>query len=465
MKWPKLNSLQTRLMVVSISTSVLALAGAGGLATWQLHQDLFMRTKQDHTRSVIQFHQDVETYQEHHSPDTAISRAVAKYSRSNRWLRVRDANGTLLAASPELALYEPLPFPVEYDPVFLQFRQHTFIRCGQPIELVDRSTVYLETLTDVTDSAAVYRSFLQMLTVSGMTVIGIVVVGGMIAIRRSLLPLGNMSQLSNMISTDNLPDARLMLEKPPTEVRDLAEAFNGMLNRLSQAWGAERQLLNTISHELRTPLAIVQGYIEGTLRRGQNLTEEQTANLGISLEEVHRIERLLKDLLDLARVEAGTVHLNLELIDLNEILYDLGSSAQHLGPHPIQVNVPPNAIIVKTDRDRLKQVLLNLITNAIRYSDPESPIVLRLEIRQGRAVIQVQDHGIGISAEQQARIFERFYRVSEARNRAQGGVGLGLAITKALVEMMRGTISVQSEVGKGSTFTVLLPIVRIGHST
>ncbi len=460
MRYRFTTSLQTRLMVVSISTAILALASAGGLATWRLYNDLFVRTKEDHYLAVLRFHEDVNRLQASLPPRVALEQAVEKYTAGQRWIRITSDDGQVLLSSGALGHPTLPPFPPTVEPKLVYHEAAAFIRCGQPINLTDDSVVYLETLTNVSHYSESYYAFLKVLALSSSTMIVGVLVGGMWLVRRSLQPLHNMNSLSNHVSPDNLADVRLMLEDPPTEVEQLAEAFNGMLNRLSQAWGAERQLLDTISHELRTPMAIIQGYVEGILRRGQNLNDNQRDNLNTALEEVQRVERLLSGLLDLVRAESATHALKLETIQLNDLIKEMQSSAQYLGQQSILADVPQDPVIAKADRDRLKQVLLNLLTNAIRYSDPENSITVRLQVSGSTALLQVQDQGIGISEEQQARIFERFYRVSEARYRSQGGLGLGLAITKALVENMRGELTVESTLGVGSVFTIHLPLIH-----
>ncbi|MFQ3612557.1 MAG: ATP-binding protein, partial [Cyanobacteriota bacterium] len=143
---------------------------------------------------------------------------------------------------------------------------------------------------------------------------------------------------------------------------------------------------------------------------------------------------------------------------LDWFLEEIAALSKQLGPNPIFVENHPTPLTVMADWDRLKQVMLNLISNAIRYSDPGAPITLRLKESASQALIQVQDQGIGIPLDQQSRIFERFHSVSTSRSRQQGGIGLGLTIAKAFVENMRGQISVESAPGKGSTFTITLPL-------
>jgi len=452
------RSLQNRLVLISIGACLAVLGATGGIATYRLRYDLFVRTNRWHEMTVMVFQQDVATYKEFYPEAEAIQRAIDKYTRSDRWFKVTTLDGDVVATSLNFASQPEVLITPPTVPTLMRDREFYFILCRQPLDPSNPNSLKVTTITDVTDSYEVYLSFLRTLVLSGASTAALIAFLGSLLIRRSLQPLHSISQLSATLSPQTLPEARLILEKAPTEVAQLAESFNGMLNRLSAAWDQEKQLLSNISHELRTPLAIVHGYLESTLRRGDNLTDHQRENLTLSLEETQRVVRLLKDLLDLARAEAEVSRLQCKPLRLDWFLEEIGALARQLGPNPIFVENHPTPLTVMADWDRLKQVMLNLISNAIRYSDPNAPITLRLEGSADQALIHVQDQGIGIPLDQQSRIFERFHSVSTSRSRQQGGIGLGLTIAKAFVENMRGQISVESTPGKGSTFTITLPL-------
>ncbi|MEL7407288.1 MAG: HAMP domain-containing sensor histidine kinase, partial [Cyanobacteria bacterium J06558_2] len=290
------------------------------------------------------------------------------------------------------------------------------------------------------------------------TLIAIAVMTSLIAayIHRSMRPLKRISQLTSNISADKLDQAQISLEQAPSEVKELAETFDRTLRRLSEAWEHQRELLSNVSHELRTPLTIISGYMQSILRRGENLSEMQTEALTIASAEADRTVQLLQDLLDLARLDSGSMQFQTETILLNELLQEVISMAQQYSQRSIKCHAPENEIAIKADCNRLKQVLLNLIDNAVKYSEPETPVIIRLRSEYNQAIVQVCDRGFGIPLQQQGRIFERFFRVDEARNRA-GGTGLGLSIVKTLVEGMGGSISLRSELNQGSIFTIRFP--------
>jgi signal transduction histidine kinase len=218
-----------------------------------------------------------------------------------------------------------------------------------------------------------------------------------------------------------------------SEVKELAQTFNMMLSRLFDAWEQQRQFVSNVSHELRTPLTVVLGYLQSVLRRSTNLNDYQQEALETAASEADRTVRLLQNLLDLARADSGYMHFHLESLVLNDLVAEVAGMAEKFSDRFVTVKASTE-IEAMADRDRLKQVLINLVDNAVKYSESDQPISLKLEARDRQAVIQVCDRGVGIPLQDQSRIFERFYRVDEARSRMSGGHGLGLAIVKTLVE-------------------------------
>lgn len=215
-----------------------------------------------------------------------------------------------------------------------------------------------------------------------------------------------------------------------------------------------------VSHELRTPLTCIKGYTE-TLLEGAMEDKELTRRwLSTIYTETQRLERLIKDLLDISMMEADQVDLQMVGCDLKEIV---SHTVTVLKPRAeenemvIHAELPANAPLWKLDHDRISQVLLNLIDNAVKYSSPGSNVYVRLFFSAERATIEIRDEGQGIPAEDLPRIFERFYRVEKARSTRFGGRGLGLSIAKHLIDAHGGELTAESEFGKGSKFTITLP--------
>jgi len=277
-------------------------------------------------------------------------------------------------------------------------------------------------------------------------------------IQRSLRPLRQLNQMTSVISVEDLGKAQLYLDNAPSEVKELAQTLTMLLSRLSKSWEQERQLVSNVSHELRTPLTIIHGYLQSILRRHNNLTEIQLEALKTAASEAERTIHLLQDLLDLARADSGYLHFQIRPFLLNDLVEEVVAMAKKYSDRQITIESVVHTIEVRADYNRLKQILLNLINNAVNYSEAGTPITLKLDQFNDRATIQVCDRGYGIPLQHQARIFERFYRIDESRSHATGGCGLGLSIVKTFVEGMGGSVNVQSKLEEGSIFTITLPL-------
>ncbi|HDW7838624.1 TPA: sensor histidine kinase, partial [Staphylococcus aureus] len=212
-----------------------------------------------------------------------------------------------------------------------------------------------------------------------------------------------------------------------------------------------------VSHELKTPITSIKGFAETLIDGAKNDAESLDMFLNIILKESNRIESLVTDLLDLSHIEQHTEldtdYMNLS--DLTRRIIDNMMTQANQKNISIHTDIEKD-VIVKAQESKIAQVITNLLTNAINYSYEDGDINVRVYRDDFRVIFEVQDFGIGIKLEDQQRIFERFYRVDKARSRDSGGTGLGLSITKHIVEAHQGNIEVNSQVGKGSTFKVIL---------
>jgi signal transduction histidine kinase len=222
------------------------------------------------------------------------------------------------------------------------------------------------------------------------------------------------------------------------------------------------QLLATVSHELRTPLASIKGFATTLLRQDVRWDEAtQREFLRIIEEESDRLEELIDNLLDMAQVEAGALRIHPEPLQLRRIVREAVAQAQRrTEAHWFVVDLPAVLPRVWADPRRIRQVLGNLLENAIKYSPDGGEIAVRCEVDATNVIVSVADHGVGIPPEFQERVFDRFFQVNGASTRAVGGSGLGLAIVKGIVEAHHGTIWVEAAPGQGSIFRFTLPIVK-----
>jgi signal transduction histidine kinase len=223
---------------------------------------------------------------------------------------------------------------------------------------------------------------------------------------------------------------------------------------LSEVESMHRQLISNFSHEVRTPLTISYGYMQSIYRRSENLTPLQKKVLEIAISEMKLTIDLLQESLDLARLDRDSICFLPTTVHLNSLVLETIMTHQEAQKRKVILEVEDINISVQADTIRLKQVLSKLLDNAIKYSDDE--VTIKLEKLKNCVTVSVCDRGCGISSKDQSQIFTPFYRVDPSRSRITGGVGLGLAIAKVLVEGMEGTLNVYSNLGKGSTFKVVL---------
>jgi heavy metal sensor kinase len=276
---------------------------------------------------------------------------------------------------------------------------------------------------------------------------------------QAMRPVDQMTQAARAIGRTTDFARRLPQPAQQDELGRLARTFNDMLDQLAEAYGTQKRFLADASHELRTPLTVIRTSVE-SLRRGMDadpVAREET--LRAIARESERMGRIVSDLLTLARADAGQP-LERRHLALDSLVLEVYTQEQTLA-NGVRLQLGEwDQIAVEGDPDRLKQVMLNLVDNALRYTPSGGEVTLDLLQRGDEAVFQVRDTGPGIPAEQVSRIFDRFYRVDQPRTRGAGGTGLGLAIAREVAEAHGGRIDVESHVGEGSTFALVLPVAR-----
>lgn len=281
--------------------------------------------------------------------------------------------------------------------------------------------------------------------------------GGFLLARKSLAPVVAMSNQAEHISARNLHE-RLQVRNAKDELGHLANVFNELLSRLDRSFERMRAFMADASHELRTPLSIIRGEADVALSQDRDSADYKAA-LAIIQDEAKRLSRLVDDMLELARADAGQRPLRVEAFYLNDLMDECCRGAQVLAVQKglsLRLEPAPD-ISFQGDEDILRRMLLNLLDNAIKYTPAGGAVTVTLKQEPGFITINVSDTGIGIPAEAAPQVFERFYRIGQARSRADGGSGLGLSIAKWAAEAHKGSITVTSQPGQGSTFTVSLP--------
>jgi heavy metal sensor kinase len=282
--------------------------------------------------------------------------------------------------------------------------------------------------------------------------------GGALLVRWALKPVGHIITSAERISFHNLSE-RLPVPNTRDELERLSQALNGMIRRLDDAFQHNQRFLADASHELRTPLAIIQGELESVVEHMGGKPEVQNIT-GSALEEMERLKKIVDGLFALSRLDAGEAQQESAAFDLGELA---ATTADQMGLLAEDKNISIRGdfapkIMVRGDRARLKQVLVNLLDNAINYTPNGGRIEVRVTARGGKALLEVSDNGIGIPGEAIPHLFERFFRVDKARSREGGGAGLGLSIVKSICTAHNARVDVESKVGEGSRFTVELPL-------
>ncbi len=283
------------------------------------------------------------------------------------------------------------------------------------------------------------------------------------AIGKALQPLHSLTEAALQINRADDLSRRIPYRGPPDEIGQLVMAFNETLERLEKLFTSQQRFLADVSHELRTPLTVIKGNADLMRRTGQ-VDEESLRSIE---DEADRLTRLVGDLLLEAQAESGRLPLRFAPFELDSLLLDVYQEMTILARGRVALRLHEiDQVTILGDRDRLKQVLVNIIANAINYTPEGGEVYLSLGKVGGQARLIVRDTGPGIPAEDLPHIFERFYRAAKERPRAQvGGFGLGLSIAHWIVVHHGGRIEVQSQEGRGTTFCIWLPLSQQEHSS
>ena len=310
----------------------------------------------------------------------------------------------------------------------------------------------VESLHSIKSELGVVRRVLHLALPLAVLIAGF---GGFFLATKNLAPVRWMADQARSITDKNL-HSRLEIGKANEELTVLADSFNELLSRLDQSFETMRRFVADASHELRTPISVIRGEADVALDHDRGPAEYKES-LAIIQDEARRLTRLIDDLLNLTRADAGHVTVRAQEFYLNDLLADCCRSMQaKAGAKQIDLECSsPEDVTFRGDQELLRRLMLNLLENAIRYTPAGGQVKVKLDTGERGLRIQVSDTGIGIAPEAAPHVFDRFYRGDQARSRQNGGFGLGLAIVKWIAESHDGTVELSSTPGTGSTFTVL----------
>ncbi len=388
---------------------------------------------------------------------------TAPWDAGNPWFELWDEQGRLVRRFWPLADSSLKQLPVapvrdrETLSVFYVADEVRLRVLSVPFPVPGRSETWMIRVMRIHQPAAGALGALRLIILIALpVVIALLVAGGYVLTRRWLKPLDDMVAAADRITADDL-GRRLPVTNPQDELGRLAAVFNVTLGRLEDSFTALDRFVADASHELRTPLTTLRSVGEVGLR-GERTPAEYRETIGSMLEEAHRLQLLVQRLLELASTESGAPPLNREPIRIDEYVTrcveELGILAEMRQQRIVLGLVPCKTA---TDPVIFRQAFQNILDNAIKFSPDGSTIAVTVREDEGSCQVAVRDQGPGISPEYQARITERFFRPESALGRGRRGFGLGLAITKAYMHLLGGTLSHEPVAPHGSMFKLTLP--------
>jgi heavy metal sensor kinase len=400
--------------------------------------------------------------------ETEINEAYAPEVNGHFIRVVEEGVGVLyVSGSPKDGAFDPSQVPLPQGDeksrprkVRLTGGQHLLIDTQQ-FTAPDGSKFVVESGVPYQQIEVVLHGLLVTFAIYMPFIISLAVVSGYWLMRRSLQPVDEITKRAEGITSTNLSE-RLPVIRTGDELERLSVSLNRMIERLDQAFQHINRFSADASHELRTPLTILQLELEG-IAQSHRLTPSLTDQIGSALEETHRMSHIVENLLAISRLDAGEVKMDKVRLDLGHLAASTAEQMRLLAEEKLilfRSNVATN-IHVEGDRSRLQQVIVNLVANAIKYTQEGGEVEVNVRRDRGVAVLEVSDNGAGISAHALPHVFERFYRADKARSRNSGGAGLGLAIVKAICTAHGAEIKVSSKEGQGSRFTVELPLLDV----
>jgi heavy metal sensor kinase len=380
------------------------------------------------------------------------------------WFEILSPTGSILLREGLLSDWKPLsslmPRVGAITSFSAELRGHLHVRALADNTVIAGEPVLLRVFRSEAELRRAMAEFGVVLGLGLPLSVALSAVGGYLIAHRSLSPVSQIAARARQITGESL-EGRLPVPNPHDELGQLVTVFNATLARLENSFGELRRFTADASHELRTPLTALRAVGEAALRSEAEDTKGLREALASMLEEARRLSDVVDALLLLARADTGGVSPSLQQVDLAGLLDEVRETLLVLAEEKSQqIEIAAEPITVRADRELLRLALLNVVHNAIRYSGEGLMVSLRIRRSDANVVVEVVDQGPGIAPEHRQKIFERFYRVDQARSRASGGVGLGLAIARWAIERQGGRIELESELARGSLFRIVMPILK-----
>ncbi len=454
LKLPIFQTIKFRLTIWYLVALALLLAGFGGVAYHMLSRDLYKNLDDSLRTRVAELQTSIEVK----------NKQISFEQKFNDLILIFDANGALSQRLGPNVRFSNIEEMVQQA----LFGQSGFLTAqtneGQDVRLyatpfnLDSSTRVAIVVGRLTREIREILSFFRVIIVcAAVAVVILAGIGGMFLANRTLKQVEHITDIAREIGEGDL--SRRIDIRSEDEMGKLASTLNWMISRLETAFRKQRQFAADASHELRTPLAIIQA--ESSLVLDKKRTQaEYRKSLELVSQEVSYMAEIIGKLLLLARSDAADEPANFQDVNVRDLLTELSSDLESLAQEKGLTFAlgQLDDLTVKGDRLKLRQLFLNILDNAIRYTPSGGAVSGSLVRKDGSAFVTVCDTGVGIPSEHLPFIFDRFYRVDNARSSAEGGTGLGLAIASSIAKLHGGAIQVESQVGKGTAFYVSLPL-------
>lgn len=398
----------------------------------------------------------VETLQA--NPDVPRSQLLKAFVPENGIIRVIDQNGEeLIPTITKSESYTQLAYEfIDHEKRTIEKDEqgHYIAVVMKPIIWENGEVATLQVANFLIALDEMMHTLFYVLVAASLIILIPTVIAGNLLSKFVLQPIQKLIETMKI----NIHDKNWQLIEVENESKDelyeMVTTFNELMRQLKESFKKQEQFVSDASHELKTPLSIIKSYAELLKRRGKANPELITESIDVIEQEAERMQLLVNQLLDLAKNKQALPHEPIDLVPLVKKVHRIFADAYD---RKIHLDIAEKSVLIKGNEKQIEQVVYILLSNAIKYSEKE--IALYLYVKQQFAVLDVIDKGIGIPEEEQKRIFDRFYRIDKARSRQTGGTGLGLAIANEIVKHHGGTIEVVSEIGKGSTFTVNIPML------
>jgi heavy metal sensor kinase len=385
---------------------------------------------------------------------------------SGRFIRIMRADGSILyqspapinqnfvpATIPTLRNWGPQPFSLEDS----HAGPHTVLIEAVPFVAPEGNSFLIEVGVSTREIHSTLHGLVTTLALGMPLIIAVAALGGILVMRRALRPLDEITRTAETITSRNFGE-RLPTVRTGDEIERLTTSLNRMMGRLEDSFQHISRFSADVSHELRTPLTILRGELE-SLAQYDHLSPAALEVVGSALEEIGRLTQIVNQLLEISRLEAGQATKEIAVVSLGELAISTAEQMRLLADEKsIRIDyLVSSEVAVVGNASLLKQVVVNLLDNAIKYTPQGGTVELLVESKGTRAVLEVRDTGIGIPAHALPHICERFYRADKARTRHSGGAGLGLSIVKSICAAQGGELSIFSNEGEGTRVRIEMP--------